>query len=1003
MTPLIGNLVTSTEFDGIGKVYSVDEIKHEAVVSFFESPELPDSRQVTLAFELLSETMLSDEAVIYCINPLYGKWQRARYGGERPDGHLVIFRSGEQDVMSTADIYVINIGDKPYLDPRAYLSQRCCDTPLFQNHRSNFIRSYIEQRSACRSISSVLSSGIELEAYQLAVVRRVLQDDIKRYLLADEVGLGKTIEAGMIIRELMADDFSRKAIIAVPEALIEQWRSELTERFFLEPLLDEDILIICSHEELAGQLLTLTQSPKMMVIDEAHLIADRGWSDDLEVKEAYRLIAKVCEKSEVCLLLSGTPLNGNETNFLSMLHLLSPESYPLSTQGIENFKLKIAERESLGGIYQALTPSNDNTTLSELLDQIKVVVPSDTKLNQLIETATPLVDWLDGEEEGDDRHQAISDIRRYLGEHYRIHQRMLRNRRADPYIASLFPGLQGLETLTWSVDEKSLSVEQSLEAFRGEFLSTGTPTALITADNFRVWVEMALSNPLLLAERAANTLANLGGTENTFEVDALEELIVDARQEQEEKDFICLSYIQQWLDNNATGKIIVFAGNFKTASHIYSLLQQKFDEIVELHVPGRPAKFNEDNATRLLVCDERGEDGLNLHGGKKLVVHYDLPTSISRIEQRLGRVNRYSADIKASPVQSIAFNPQGDNFSSHWIQLLNNGVNIFNHSVASLQYVLEPHIEKAWNDISKVGVDSLVALDQEFTGENGLIVRESLKVLAQEQLNNLEIEINQAKDYSAEIIESDSQAELQANNMQGWLTEGLRFRRKQGEEHSTFRYEYQVGTLMDIKTFVSSCLLGIDYQHSTAKAPVTHLMSFDRDICAHGNNIHPFRYGQPFLDVIYHALNTDSRGISSAQVRFINSSAIKEPVAFFNLEWLLSHEGDNQVSSDELYPPKIIRQWLSSSGNLVESEGTINLLEKPYSKNGGAGYKDVNLRTERWASIEEYFPEGDWAGLVENIYRKSVQNVELSIDEDMKGLIQMDCLSYSVVIIARME
>ena len=806
----------------------------------------------------------------------------------------------------------------------------------------------------------------------------------------------------MIIRELMINDFTSKAIIAVPEALIQQWTDELTQRFFLEALLDEGI-IICSHENFESELIDMDTPPRIVVIDEAHQIASGGWSSNVEIKKSYSCIANACAQSEVCLLLSGTPMNGNETDFLSMLHLLSPESYPLTPEGIDNFRVKILERESLGGIYQALTPSNDNTTLSDLLDQIKLVIPTDDLLNDLIGTVTPLVDWLNGEEDGDERAQAVNDIRSYLGENYRLHQRMLRNRREDPYIASLFPGLIGLEVLPWSIDETSLSIEQSLDAFRSEFLLTGKHTTIITRDNLRTWISLALSNPVLVAEHAIKALDDSDGDIETFEIKMLEELIENAKQEQEEKDYIFLSYTEQWLNNNPTGKIIVFGGSAETANYVAPILSSKFGEEVELHIPGEALEFNDSNNVRILICDEHGEDGLNLHGGKKLVVHYDLPLSISRIEQRLGRVNRYSADISASPVQSIAFCPQSNSFSRHWINLLNEDINIFKKSVASLQYVLEPHIESAWNDVSTLGYEGLIAIGKEFRGEGGLIQRESLKIQAQEQLNNLESEIHAAQEYSSRILESDERAESHANKMDAWLTKGLLFRRKKGEEETTFRYEYKTGTLMDCKTFITKCLLGIDFDLSTHRSPVTHLMSFDRDVCSHGNNIHPFRYGQPFLDTIYNALSSDSRGISSAQVRFLNSSGIKEPVAFFNIEWFVSHRSDNQIVSDESYPPHIIRQWLTSTGDVVRSENTINLLDKPYSKTDELGYKDVNLRTERWEGVEEYFPERDWADLVNSIYKKGYEHTIETLDSNLKESLSIDCLSFSVVIVASAE
>ena len=1002
MTRLIGDLVTSKYLDGIGKILSIDEVEQVSVVTFFESPEDHSARPQTVRLESLEDATLHDECVIYCIHPLHKKWQRARYGGQRPNnGHLVIFRRGEDDVVLIHDIYVINIGSKRYLDPRAYLSQRCNDTPLFLNYRSRFIKSYIEQRRSCRSISSVLSSGIELEAYQLAVVRRVLQDDIKKYLLADEVGLGKTIEAGMIIRELVVEDYRKNAIIAVPESLIEQWTEELTQRFFLEAMLDENI-VICSHEDLYRSLKKQDVPPSIIVIDEAHLIADWGWSSDIITKQSYEFIAEVCADSEVCLLLSGTPLNGNETNFLSMLHLLNSSSYPLTDAGVSDFKVKISERESLGGIYQALTPANDNTTLSDLLDQIRVIISADIILDELINVATPLVDWLEGEEEGEDRAGAIQDIRLYLGENYRIHQRMLRNRREDAYIASLFPGLDGVEILPWSIDERTLSIEQSLDAFRSEYLSNDTPTNAITQGNYRNWIEKALNNPMSIAEHATIVLADMAGSLQGFESDFLEELIECAKEEQEEKDYIFLIYIDDWLESNPTGKIVVFAGDRDTANSITFLLHEKYGDVIEHHVPGESLRFVDDDATRILVCDKNGEDGLNLHGGKKLVVHYDLPLSISRIEQRLGRVNRYSADIIALPIQSIVFRPHSESYSHHWLNLLNDGIGIFDKSVASLQYVLEPVIEEAWRDVCISGNSAIAECTSKLQGESGLIYRERLRVQAQEQLNSLESEIIAAQEYSSQIIASDDQAEMQANEMQDWITNGLLFRRKKGEVDSTFRYQYMLGTLMDSATFTTKCLLGVDFINTTASAPVTHLMSFDRAICSQGNNVQPFRYGQPFLNTIYDALRTDGRGISAAQVRYIRSKNPIEPIPCFKIEWLISHKNSNQVIGDEIYPPTMVTQWLDQQGEPIQKQAIIDLLTRAYNKDDGGRHKDVNLRSERWAAIEENFPENEWSELVNTVYESGARQVSESIDSDLVSSLNTDCLAYSVIIIASM-
>jgi ATP-dependent helicase HepA len=206
---------------------------------------------------------------------------------------------------------------------------------------------------------------------------------------------------------------------------------------------------------------------------------------------------------------------------------------------------------------------------------------------------------------------------------------------------------------------------------------------------------------------------------------------------------------------------------------------------------------------------------------------------------------------------------------------------------------------------------------------------------------------------------------------------------------------------MDCNTFLSECLLGIDFEESTRTAPVTHLMSFDRATCSHGNNIHPFRYGQPFLDTIFNALNSDSRGISAAQIRFLPTDTLKEPRAFFHIQWLISHRCINRIVGDEKYPPHVLRQWLDTSGRLLESQALIQLLEKPYSKDSErTGYKDVNLRTERWDSIEEYFAESDWAELVNNTHRAGLSIARDSLEREIRDDLSVDCLSMGVIILA---
>ena len=97
-------------------------------------------------------------------------------------------------------------------------------------------------------MSALFSSIIELEPHQVEVVRRVLQDPVKRYLLADEVGLGKTIEAGVLIRQYVQDDPDHRIVVLVPAPLIAQWRGERCRRFLLSEELVESVLTVASDD-----------------------------------------------------------------------------------------------------------------------------------------------------------------------------------------------------------------------------------------------------------------------------------------------------------------------------------------------------------------------------------------------------------------------------------------------------------------------------------------------------------------------------------------------------------------------------------------------------------------------------------------------------------------------------------------------------------------------------------------------------------------------------------
>jgi superfamily II DNA or RNA helicase len=174
-------------------------------------------------------------------------------------------------------------------------------------------------------------AGVETHWYQVETVRKVLKQYRGRVLLADEVGLGKTIEAGMVLKEYVLRGMAERILILVPAALVGQWRDEMQGKFGLECATSHDSLlrtdpvrfwtqprVIASiaaarRQEHAGILSGLSYDA--VVVDEAHHLRDQS-------SASYRLVNSL--QKRFLLLLSATPVQNNLLELYNLLTLLKP-------------------------------------------------------------------------------------------------------------------------------------------------------------------------------------------------------------------------------------------------------------------------------------------------------------------------------------------------------------------------------------------------------------------------------------------------------------------------------------------------------------------------------------------------------------------------------------------------------------------------------------------------------------------------------------------------------
>lgn len=207
----VGAFVESTANDyGIGRLSAVKD--KTATISYFDSPYSDDILH-NVPVNTVSTISIYSQTKIYYREPDNGIWKTGRVMNSFGSSYSIQFPNREQRILDIADFQVR--WNRPIANPATLLACRINETPYFHSGRHPFMTSLTRQRGACAGMSGLFSAVIDLEKHQIDVVRRVLQDPVQRYLLADEVGLGKTVEAGAIIRQYVLDHPSTHCVLII--------------------------------------------------------------------------------------------------------------------------------------------------------------------------------------------------------------------------------------------------------------------------------------------------------------------------------------------------------------------------------------------------------------------------------------------------------------------------------------------------------------------------------------------------------------------------------------------------------------------------------------------------------------------------------------------------------------------------------------------------------------------------------------------------------------------
>ena len=250
---------------GIGKLVSRDG--EVGTVEYFDSPANDEPNSIETPVDKLKHYRLEPQTRVYYRNPDTFAFEIGRVLDYQEEDKVYLVRFPNEVRRMIAESELSTRCSKQIQDPTEHLALQLNETAFWHQGRAEFVRHVLSQKCDSQGLSALTSSSLDLVPHQAAVVRKVLRDPFQRYLLADEVGLGKTIEAGALIKQYCMDEPEvARVLVVVPRALVNQWQQELSFRFHLDELLGQTVFVVASDD--LAQVQKFGARAGMIVVDE---------------------------------------------------------------------------------------------------------------------------------------------------------------------------------------------------------------------------------------------------------------------------------------------------------------------------------------------------------------------------------------------------------------------------------------------------------------------------------------------------------------------------------------------------------------------------------------------------------------------------------------------------------------------------------------------------------------------------------------------------------------
>ncbi len=583
--------------------------------------------------------------------------------------------------------------------------------------------------------------GVDIKPHQVSVVHKVISNYPHRFLLCDEVGLGKTIEAGMILKELRARDSAQRALIIVPPNLIGQWQFEMKTKFNENfSVLNTDTVRFLENQGYSSNPFTFSESilcssswianPRwadlaaqvnwdVVVVDEAHHARSRRSGSRINTTRLYRLVRGLASPDHfgrrAMLFLTATPMQLDTHELYSLVELLDPALFP-SEAHFERHRLAVP------GLSR----------LVEHINQDGFPLPYE----EPSETIKQVAHWLELDVEKV-RHrlssgrEELETIVTELADRHLLSEVLIRNRKAE------VGGFMPRAAYRWEVKltPEEMTALQAVDEYvqYGFQLAERTHNApvgfvmvifqklmassiaairkslgrrrerILTADGQPLIKEGELEESLSNDNEASSVLETVGTLSSTIKVELslldraikfLDKVKIDSKAQ------VLAAQLSELLYDHPNEKVLLFTEFRETQRHLEELLTGKGWGVNIFHGQLKPAekdqaveRFRNDAGPQILISTEAGGEGRNFQFCH-ILVNYDLPWNPMRVEQRIGRVDRIGQD---HTVNIFNLWVRGT-IEERVLDVLENRIRVFEETVGGL----DPILGDTESDIKKI-------------------------------------------------------------------------------------------------------------------------------------------------------------------------------------------------------------------------------------------------------------------------------------------------------------